>query len=235
LQRFTLGLPSPNPVARVGATEQLFNPQRHPLRHPLGGARLLSHARLGGALFSPYAASRRHLRSRAPEEITGSASRQLQPRDDVVVDGEAVAGGGGRGELGHHLVGGLERQGRWGVAGAVERGVPDALQPCGTLLVAVAVAAGEDEPPPDDLEEEPARVVEGERLRVGLQREVRNRAQGLGSVHFLLPLPKNSNRFLRLFRVPQNPQFDVASCPLPIDWILVDFLRSADPVRIRSR
>jgi hypothetical protein len=42
----------------------------------------LSHARSGGALFSPDAASRRHLRSRGPEEITGSASRQLQPRDD---------------------------------------------------------------------------------------------------------------------------------------------------------
>jgi hypothetical protein len=56
--------------------------------------------------------------------------------------------------------------------------LPDALQPRGTLLVAVAV--GEDEPPPDDLEEEPARVVEGERLRVGLQREAREGERGEG-------------------------------------------------------
>jgi hypothetical protein len=50
----------------------------------------LSHARSGGTLFSPDAASRRHLRSRAPEEITGSASRQLQPRDDLGDDTAAM-------------------------------------------------------------------------------------------------------------------------------------------------
>jgi len=79
------------------------------------------------------------------------------------------------------------------VAGAVERGVdpgdellaaelvahlPDALQPRGPLLVAVAV--GEDQPPADDLEEELARVVEGERLRVGLQRQAREGERGEG-------------------------------------------------------
>jgi hypothetical protein len=42
LQRFSLGLPFPNPVARVGATEQLLNPQRRPLRRPLPGVPLLS-------------------------------------------------------------------------------------------------------------------------------------------------------------------------------------------------
>jgi hypothetical protein len=106
LQRFTLGLPSPNPVARVGATEQLLNPQRRPLRRPLGGARLLSHARSGGALFSPHAASRQLQRpgqqragavrlGAARRAVSGavraSSSRHLGPVRALVSE-EAAAG-----------------------------------------------------------------------------------------------------------------------------------------------
>uniref|UniRef100_K3Y9Q5 Uncharacterized protein n=1 Tax=Setaria italica TaxID=4555 RepID=K3Y9Q5_SETIT len=137
---------------------------------------------------------KRNSSNSCPDSLLGDKIERLDfvypSGEDVVVDGEAVAGGGGRGELGPHLQllvgGGLEEQRCWGVAGAVERDVdpgdellaaglvahlPDALQPRGPLVVVL----GEEQPPADDLEEEPARVVEGEGLRAGLQRQAGQR------------------------------------------------------------